>query len=73
MLTKVQTLWWSIYKDRGLTLVTVYPNDFLGQSRTTLMTIHFKAAIEIQVKKQINLDTTQQQTETFKNPHGNFG
>ena len=53
--------------------MTVYPNDFLGQFRTTLMTIHFKAAIEIQVKKQINLDTTQQQTETFKNPHGNFG
>ena len=53
--------------------MTVYPNDFLGQSRTTLMTIPFKAAIEIQVKKQINLDTTQQQTETFKNPHANFG
>ena len=55
-----------INEDRGLTLLIVYPNDYLGYCtvRTTTMTIIFKSDIEIQVKKQ-KLYTTQQQTETF--------
>ena len=43
-----------INTDRRLALLTVHPNDFLGQSeRSSLMTLILKSDMELKVKKQI--------------------